>query len=114
MEAKWVKSDTGRWLPLRTFDVENASGSGVYVIWHGGIFPRIVRIGRGDIKTRLLAERDDAEVVRHGWYATLYVTWAILPASYQKGVERYLVNRWPPRVADTVPDVHPIAVNAPW
>jgi hypothetical protein len=29
-------------------------------------------------------------------------------------VERYLVNRWPPRVADSVLDVHPIAVNGPW
>ena len=59
----WVKAKTGDWLSLNTFDLTSIRTKfGVYIIWHGGDNPRVVRVGQGDIADRLACHREDDEV----------------------------------------------------
>jgi hypothetical protein len=114
MNVTWIKNTQGNWLPLENVDLSNVTASGVYIIWHGGTSPRVVRIGQGDIKARLSVHRTDAAVTKYRASGPLMVTWASVPAAQQGGVERYLANQYPPLVGDAFPDVQPIAVNSPW
>src|SRR5216684_632531 len=107
LEVKWIKDTEGNWLSFETFTIANVTASGVYMIWHGGQTPRIVRLGQGDIKSRLTAHRGDNQITQYRTSGLLMVTWASVPAAQQDGVERHLANQWPPLVGDAFPDVLP-------
>jgi len=114
MQVSWIKSTTGTWLPLMAVDLSNVNTFGVYMIWHGGNPARVVRLGQGDIRSRLNAHRNDRTITAYGQHGTLMVTLAAVPAGQADGVERYLANTWPPLVGDAFPHALPIAVNSPW
>lgn len=114
LNVYWVKSTEGAWLSLERVTLTNVDTDGVYVIWHTGNPGRVVRIGQGDIKSRLLAHRRDSEILDYKRYGELRVTWAAVRVAQLDGVERYLADRYPPLVGDAFPDVRPIAVNDPW
>lgn len=114
IEVHWVKSTTGTWLSLRNVDLSEVRTVGVYIIWHGGQKPRVVRIGQGDIVDRLSTHRNDNAVIAHEASGKLFVTWAALPERLLDGVERYLAEYWKPLVGDRFPQVGPIAVNSPF
>jgi hypothetical protein len=111
LQVNWVKSTTGTWLPLETVDLSNVTASGVYYIWHAGNPGRTVRIGQGDIKSRVSAHRIDQAILKFATNGNLLVTWAAVPAFQQDGVERFLANHYKPLVGDAFPDVVPIPVN---
>lgn len=112
-KVSWIKSTTGDYLDFETFNISGVSGSGVYIIWHAGQPSRILKVGQGDIKARLLAHRNDRTITDFSRFGVLKVTWAIVPAAQLDGVERYLGDYWKPLVAERFPDVVPIAVNQP-
>jgi hypothetical protein len=114
LTLKWVLSDSGSWLPFETFNLSNVTDSGVYVIWHAGQPARTVKVGQGNIKSRLQAHRIDSPITRYRNFGPLYVTWASVPALQRDGVERYLGNLLNPLIADRFPDVLPVAVNSPF
>ena len=114
MQLHWVKSTSGVWLGLRTVNLSSVSTEGVYIIWHGGQSPRVVRVGQGDIATRLTAHRADQAVLHYEQQGTLFVTWADVGVLARDGVERYLAERHRPLVGDRFPQAVPIAVNDPW
>jgi len=114
LQVTWIKDTQDNWLGFETFIITGVTANGVYMIWHGGQTPRVVRLGQGDIKSRLIAHRGDSQITQYGTSGVLMVTWASVPAAQQDGVERYLANRWPPLVGDAFPDAQPIAVNSPW
>lgn len=111
LQVKWIKSTTGTWLPLSTVNLREVTDSGVYYIWHTGNPGRTVRIGRGDIKSRISSHRQDQAITRYAANGELLVTWAVVPAFQQDGVERFLANHYQPLVGDAFPDVVPILVN---
>jgi hypothetical protein len=86
---------------------------GVYIIWHGGPTPKIVRVGQGVIRTRLTAHRQDEEIQAYAGL-NLYVTWARVDASSRGGIEAFLADELSPLVGERFPDVPPIPVNLPW
>ncbi len=115
VQLSWISWSTeGKRLPLRTVNLSNVETVGVYVIWHSGQKPRVVRVGQGDIAERLRCHREDSCVLAYEVYGQLFVTWAAVPARLVDGVERYLAEYWKPLVGDRFPQVGPIAVNSPF
>lgn len=110
----WVKAKSGDWLSLNTFDLSTISTRfGVYIIWHGGTNPRVVRVGQGDIADRLGCHRDDDEVQAYVGEG-LFVTWAAVSGGDADGIERHLADEWRPLVGDRWPVAVPIPVNSPF
>lgn len=115
LKLTWTAYDTcGERLLLERVNLSNINAFGVYVIWHGGPKPRIVRVGQGVISDRLFDHRSNNLILSYASDGPLYVTWASVPAGLVDGVERYLAERYQPLVGDRFPDVAPIAVNSPW
>lgn len=111
LQVQWIKSTNNTWLPFETFNIANVTGYGVYFIWHAGNPARTVYVGQGDIKARLTAHRQNADIAQYAAKGTLYVTWATVPAAQRDGVERYLADYYQPLVGEKHPDVRPIQVN---
>lgn len=111
----WFKcGNDGHWCSLENLNLQTATESGVYIIWHGGSIPRVVYVGQGDpVSTRFTSHRKDARIQKYKDQG-LYVTWASVPAAQRDGVERYLADTWNPLVGDAHPDAYPVAVNSPW
>lgn len=114
LQLQWVKNTEGNWCGFEGVNLADVKTQGVYIIWHAGDPSRVVRVGQGDIKARLLAHRQDPEITAHRKSGKLHVTWAAVPAAQMDGVETYLADRWTPLVGDAFPDCQPIAVNDPW
>jgi hypothetical protein len=116
ISVTWMKcGNDGHYCDLELLDLATVSAkTGVYVIWHEGNPGRVVRIGQGDIVSRLGAHRRDSAVLACKTYGKLRVTWAAVPAHQLDGVERNLANTWPPLIGDAFPDVAPLAVNSPF
>jgi hypothetical protein len=116
ISVAWMKCGSdGHWCDLELLDLKSVSATtGVYVIWHEGNPARVVRIGQGDIASRLGAHRKDLAILAYKKYGRLRVTWASVPAHQIDGVERYLANTWPPLIGDAFPVAAPLAVNSPF
>jgi len=114
IELHWYKSTLGTWLEFLRVNLADETDFGVYIIWHAGNPSRVVRVGQGDIATRLSAHRNDPEILSYNQHGTLCVTWAVVSPRLVDGVERHLAERWKPLVGDRFPNVAPIEVNSPF
>ena len=115
LNLNWIKcGDDNHWCPLETVNLSKVTAKGIYIIWHGGDPSRVVRVGQGDIASRLADHREDDEILRYRENGNLFVTWAVLPANQRDGAEVYLGDKWSPLVGERFPDVAPIAVNSPF
>jgi hypothetical protein len=116
MNVNWVKCEGQQWCNFQNLNLDHSHFNnlgGVYIIWHGGPQARVVRVGQGNIRDRLKAHRQDAEILKYGNLG-LFTTWADVASSYRDGVERYLAEKWKPIVGTKFPDVPVIEVNSPW
>ncbi len=119
-DPRWVRSATGRFHRLVHLDPE-AEGlkgvHGVYVVWHSGVKPMWVFIG----KSKSLADTfhdlgDDQDIMSYEIHGGLFVTWAPIRDEFQDGVVRYLNLNLKPLVRNPAlpgADVEPIAVMPP-
>lgn len=114
LSVSWIISKAGTYLEFETFNLAGVSGAGVYIIWHKGQPGRVVKVGQGDIPSRLGSHRRDGAICAYRQCGMLLVTWAIVPASQLDGIERYLGDHWKPLIGDRFPDAVPIAVNQPF
>lgn len=88
---------------------------GVYIIWHGGANPKIVRIGTGDVVKKLIAHRANPQITRYAKHGPLMVTWAVQPDHRrQAGIAKYLTEQFYPLVRDVPLDIPAIAVRSPF
>ena len=111
----WAKSIDNKWLNLSNLDLTNLHATGVYLIWHGGENPRIVRIGQGNIAARLAAHRLNHQIMRYVESGPMMVTWAeIDDQATRDGIETYLVKQFTPLIKDKVPEVRPIQASSPF
>ena len=116
MNVEWIKCTNNTWCELNRVNLNHHhfdNFKGVYIIWHGGANPQIVRVGQGFIRNRLTSHRNDPQVQAHA-HLTLYVTWASIPDAYLNGVEAYLAQTLGPLVGERFPNVLPITANLPW
>ena len=116
LQVNWGNCIGDVWCSLNQVDSTHAAfgQSGVYVIWHGGQTPKVVRVGQATVfRDRLADHRKDAAIQQYARYG-LYVTWAPVAQAKRDGVERYLAGRLSPLVGSRFPDATPISVNLPW
>ena len=115
VEVQWMKCEGDIWCPLEDLDLSAiAEGSaGVYIIWHGGQNPRVVRVGQGNFRDRFSAHRNDPQITQYRNDGLLHVTWAELPQSNRNGVEFYLFTSLRP-IVGTVSWAPVISANLPW
>lgn len=115
LQLSWVKSLDGKWLNLTKLDLTHVHATGVYMIWHGGENPHIVRIGHGNIAGRLTAHLLNHQIMRYVSEGPMMVTWAEVPDQTQReGVAHYLSRQFSPLVKDRTPDVMPLAARSPF
>jgi len=115
---EWMKCLGDRWCSL--FDVRLDSRhldelNGVYIIWYweDRYLPAVVRVGQGNIKERLLQDRQKPAILALKDY-DLVVTWAFVGESQRDGVERYLGETLDPIIKSLLPEASPIRVILPW
>lgn len=116
MDINWIKCNGQQWCNLIHLNLnhDHFNGlEGVYIIWHGGPNASVVRIGQGAISDRLKAHRQDPQILEFKDFG-LFATWAEVAPVYRDGIERYLAEKWNPKVGDKFPDARPIVVNSPW
>ena len=116
MNVEWNKCKGDKWCSLNGVDLSNGhfdGMEGVYVIWHGGPTLKAVRVGKGIIRNRLTAHRQDKEIQAY-LALGLFVTWASVDARSRDGVEAFLADALDPLVGERFPDVVPVPVNLPW
>ena len=115
MEVEWIKNQDDEWCHLDRINVQGVQTMGVYLIWHGGDLPRVIRVGQGDIAECLHAHRTDPQILAYQQYGALYVTWASVPMANRDGIECYLTETWVPLIRHkTFPMIFPMAVNSPF
>lgn len=107
----WACLPTGRYASLERVILDNVDVSGVYVIWNQSW---TIRLGQGDVASRLLEHRENHLITRHAAQGELWVTWAPVSALLQDGVERYLAERLQPKEGERFPAAAAIPVNLPW
>lgn len=107
--------EQGNWCRLDTVNLSQIDMKGVYIIWHGGTNPKVVRVGQGDIRDRLTQHKSDDSMLYYKRFGVLMVTWAEVPKRYRDGIEVYLENMCNPLSRQrTLPIADPIRVNYPW
>ena len=104
-------SATLNWYKLRDVDFGYIMGSGVYLIWHGGVCPRAVYVGQGIIAERLKAHQRDPKIMVFEKFGSLFTSWGNVAARNFDGVERFLVEKYAPVVNEVTPIVPRISVN---
>ena len=112
-ELNWIKCQDNKPCDFRTVRLDGVNTQGIYVIWYRGNPGRVVRIGQGDIAERLVAHRQDEDILAYQ-NRRLYVTWAAVDRRDRDGIEKYLADTFPPLVGERFPQADPIEVNAPW
>lgn len=87
---------------------------GVYVIWYAspsGV-NKVIRVGQGDIASRLREHRSNPEILRYSSYGQLKVTWTLLNSQEDRnGVEAYLYDSYSPLIGERSPAAQPISVD---
>lgn len=114
-DLTWGKCVNNIWCPLYSLNLNHSlfnNLEGVYIIWYWDNLgsPKTVKVGQGNIRTRLTVHRENFPELYPD--QELLVTWTSVPSIYQDGVENYVGNRLQPE--GTYPDVSPIPVNLPW
>jgi len=84
---------------------------GVYVIWSGNDVKRIISVGQGAIRDRLIDMQINKKV--RGYGPGLFVTWAEVPKASLEGVEAFLCKKLNPLVHQNITCLDFINVNLP-
>jgi hypothetical protein len=119
-DPEWVKEADGHFPKFLSLDPEREGlpgVSGIYVIWHGGVRPAWVHIGKSNdlaASFHLLAENEDiTDYERNGG---LFVTWSLVRKEHQDGVLCYLdetMETLVPNTSINCKDITLIPVIAP-
>jgi type II secretory ATPase GspE/PulE/Tfp pilus assembly ATPase PilB-like protein len=115
LRLDWGTAKDGSWCDLLSLKPESPEFKGlegVYVLWHGGSEPGMVRVGQGEIRERLSFLLQDAGVLKFKGLG-LFLTWAAVERRKRDGVERFLQDRLQPKLKAPAPKAPPIAVNLP-
>ena len=114
-KLKWMKTYDGKWVNLEQLDLRHVNMQGVYMIWHGGENPRIVRIGQGNIAERLRSHLTNLQIMRFKDYGPLMVTWAQVDnPQICEGIQRYLAEQFKPAIKERMPELPAIAAASPF
>ncbi len=116
LHLEWFKSFENSWCDLLEINQNHNHFNGtrgIYIIWHEGKKPVVLKVGQGLIRDCLVENKEDYIVAAYGQYG-LYVTWAKVAEDDCDGVERYVGEALKPIIGHRLPDAQPIEVNLPW
>lgn len=93
-DPKWARTSDGTFHRMAFLEPE-AEGlggkSGVYVIWHGGVRPGWVILGRtNNLASTLESLGEEKDVTYYEINGGLFVTWSMVRENLQDGVVLYL------------------------
>lgn len=120
VEVDWVRNKRGKFHRLTHLDTtsEGLRGkSGIYIIWHSGVKPGWVFVGKASNLASALDEaQDNDDIGEYEINGGLYVTWSSIVDQHQDGVLRFLHESMKPKVSN--PQVRsiedgPISVTIP-
>ncbi len=98
----WVTDAHGRFYRLVDLDPEKEGLTGtsaVFVIWHKGVKPSWVFVGKTrDLANALYDTGRNDDVMRNNIHGGLFVTWSLIRNEFQDGVVRYLTEVMQPKV----------------
>lgn len=101
-DPKWVHGEGGRFPRFLDLDPEAAGlsrKSAVFAIWHTGVQPGWVYIGRSsDLANTFFTLGDDEGVLEYRDRGALYVSWCYIRDELQDGVVTYLTLALKPKV----------------
>ncbi len=116
----WAKSPGGRFHRFIVLDAEKAGLAGIggiYAIWHGGVRPEWVCIGKSNDLAATFQELSGNEDIRnYNVRGGLFVSWALIREEYWNVALRFLNDSMKPLVpSPDIPgeDVTPIPVIGP-
>ena len=102
LDPEWVRNKRGKFHRLTHLDTtaEGLTGaSGVYVIWHSGVKPGWVYVGRSDnLAAAIDAAVDDGDIMSYEINGGLFVTWSPVLKNMQNGVVRFLTDTMKPKL----------------
>ena len=120
IDPRWARSAKGRFYRLVQLDSDQVTfpnGPAVFVIWHGGVKPGWVYVGRTSNLSAELKERSaDSDILFYHKHGGLSVSWASVKPEFQGGVVRYLIDVMKPLVdnpAEVRNDSDPVPVIRP-
>lgn len=120
IEVDWVRNSRGKFHRLTHLDTtsEGLRGqSGVYVIWHSGVKPGWVYVGKAaNLASALDDAQENEDINEYEVNGGLYVTWSGIVDQHQNGVVKFLHDSMKPKVenpnANSIKD-GPISVVVP-
>lgn len=102
LDPEWARNKRGKFHRLNLIEgiAEGLGGfSAVYVIWHSGVKPGWVYVGRtNDLATALDEAADNEDIQEYERNGGLFVSWSPIVANRQNGVLRYLHDAMKPKV----------------
>ncbi|HEB79910.1 MAG TPA: hypothetical protein ENI79_05500 [Rhodospirillales bacterium] len=120
LDPNWIRGKHGRFHFFYDLDPEEESlegVSGVFVIWHGGVRPEWVYIGKSkNLAATFHKLGENEEIAEYEVNGRLFVSWSLVRPKYQDGVLRYLNGILKPAVENPGPpeeNVEPIPIYAP-
>jgi hypothetical protein len=119
-DPRWARKGRGGFHRLLNVDPDEegiAGVGGILVVWHSGVRPKWVYVGRSnDLAAAILELSDDGNVNQYEAHGGLFVSWALIRPAHQDGVVRYLTATLDPLVENPYApgdDVEPISVLSP-
>ena len=111
----WAKEPDPNLLPFETADLSSTPPIGVYVLFVvGSLDCQTVKVGFGDVATKIVADRMNPEVLDFRQTGKLQVTWAQTTREQMAGLARHLSDLLQPRIIMAgLSDHPPIEMNLP-
>lgn len=105
-DPKWAQGEGGRFPKFLDLDPVAAGlegKSGVYAIWHTGVQPGWVFIGRSNNLAREFFDLgDNDEVLEYRDRGNLFVSWCYIRDEFQDGAVAYLTKALKPKVDNSL------------
>lgn len=103
----WVRSPGGRFHRFIVLDAEKEGLSGIggiYAIWHGGVRPEWVYIGKSnDLAATFQELAGNGDIRNYNVRGGLFVSWALIREEFRNGVLYFLNDSMKPLVPN--PDI---------
>jgi hypothetical protein len=87
LRLDWIHREDGQWCHLERVDLDCIDTGGVYLIWHGGDEPKVVRVGQGgDLAQHLQRLKETPEILAYKDRGELYLSDGKLESTHRQAL----------------------------